>query len=52
MGPVVEGPPLGVTARPRQLLGLHPGDRLELSLAVDELLLRPLGTRKTTSAQR
>ena len=41
---------LVIPARLRQLLGLHPGDRLELSLEADGLLLRPHGSRKTTSA--
>jgi AbrB family looped-hinge helix DNA binding protein len=41
---------LVIPARLRQLLGLKPGDRLELSLEADGLLLRPHGVRQTTSA--
>lgn len=42
---------LVIPARLRQLLGLNPGDRLELSLEADGLLLRPHGSGKTSSAQ-
>lgn len=42
---------LVIPARLRQLLGLNPGDRLELSLQADGLLLRPHGSGKTSSAQ-
>jgi AbrB family looped-hinge helix DNA binding protein len=42
---------LVIPARMRQLLGLNPGDRLELSLQADGLLLRPHGSGKTTSAK-
>lgn len=42
---------LVIPARMRQLLGLNPGDRLELSLQAVGLLLRPNGSGKTTSAK-
>lgn len=42
---------LVIPARIRQLLGLNSGDRLELSLQADGLLLRPHGSDKTTSAK-
>ncbi|MEY4352758.1 MAG: Antidote-toxin recognition MazE, bacterial antitoxin [Cyanobacteriota bacterium] len=42
---------LVIPARLRQLLGLNPGDRLELSLEADGLLLRPHGSGKTSTAQ-
>jgi AbrB family looped-hinge helix DNA binding protein len=43
---------LVIPARIRQLLGLNSGDRLELSLQADGLLLcSPHGSDKTTSAK-
>ncbi len=42
---------LVIPARLRQLLGLNPGDRLELSLEADGLLLKPHGSAKATSAR-
>ena len=42
---------LVIPARLRQLLGLNPGDRLELSLQADGLLLRPHGSGKTSTAE-
>ncbi|MFO0119896.1 MAG: AbrB/MazE/SpoVT family DNA-binding domain-containing protein [Cyanobium sp.] len=42
---------LVIPARLRQLLGLNPGDRLELSLEGDGLLLKPHGSAKATSAR-
>lgn len=42
---------LVIPARLRQLLGLKPGDRLELSLEADGLRLRPHGSGKTSSAR-
>jgi len=42
---------LVIPTRLRQLLGLNPGDRLELSLQADGLLLRPHGSGKTSSAK-
>jgi AbrB family looped-hinge helix DNA binding protein len=39
-----------IPARLRQLLGLNPGDRLELSLEADGLILGPIGSGKTSSA--
>lgn len=41
---------LVIPARLRQLLGLKPGDHLELSLEADGLLLRPHGVRPASSA--
>jgi len=41
---------LVIPARLRQLLGLNPGDRLELSLEADGLLLKPHGLASSTIA--
>jgi len=43
---------LVIPARLRQLLGLQPGDRLELTLEADGLRLRPLAHADGTSAQQ
>lgn len=42
---------LVIPARLRQLLGLNPGDRLELSLEADGLRLRPHGSGKGGTAR-
>ena len=42
---------LVIPARLRQLLGLRPGDRLELTLETDGLRLRPQVSAKHVSAQ-
>jgi len=42
---------LVIPARLRQLLGLKPGDRLELSLEADGLRLRPHGSGKASNVR-
>jgi AbrB family looped-hinge helix DNA binding protein len=42
---------LVIPARLRQLLGLNPGDRLELTLEPNGLLLKPHSSARSSSAQ-
>ena len=42
---------LVIPARLRQLLGLNPGDRLELTLEADGLLLKPHSSARSSSAR-
>lgn len=42
---------LVIPARLRQLLGLNPGDRLELTLEADGLLLKPHCSARSSSAR-
>lgn len=42
---------LVIPARLRQLLGLNPGDRLELTLEADGLLLKPHSSVRSSSAR-
>ena len=42
---------LVIPARLRQLLGLNPGDRLELTLEPDGLLLKPHSSARLSSAR-
>ena len=41
-----------IAARLRQLIGLRPGDRLELTLEAEGLRLRPHALADSTSAQQ
>ncbi len=42
---------LVIPARLRQLLGLNPGDRLELTVEPDGLLLKPHSSARSSSAR-